>query len=75
MIDEHIEPSRAREGGATLSTAAVAVVGLALVTAAAVVVLAVDTAAWGLQVLGRGARRQTERALVWLLGKRQKPTV
>lgn len=75
MNDEHVEPSRAKESGATISTAAVTVVGLALVTVAAAVVTVADLMAWGIQLAGRGARRQTERALVWLIGKRQKPTI
>ena len=72
MIDEHIEPVR---GGATLLTVGMTVSALVLVTPVVAAVLMADVALWGLQVLGREARRGTGRMLTWLIGARFTPRV
>jgi hypothetical protein len=69
VTDEHIEPVRARDGVTAIGAVAVTLVGLALVVPVAASVIIADFALWGLQVLGKQARRGTGRALVWLIGQ------
>lgn len=70
-MDEHIEPSRVREGVTLMAASAVAV-GLAVAVPVGIALFAMDLAAWGLQLAGRYARRGTGRALVWLIGEAKK---
>lgn len=69
MIDEeHIERVRT-EGGITLMAASAVAVGLAVAVPVGIALFAVDIAAWGLQILGRHARRGTGLAITWLIGR------
>ena len=76
--EDHIEPTRVREspprldGGMTLMVASAMAVGLAVAVPVGIALFAVDIAAWGLQIVGRHARRGTGRALVWLIGEAKK---
>lgn len=64
-----IAPLRAREGTTALATVAVTVVGLVMIVPVTAAIIAVDLAFWGLQVLGKQARRGTGRMLIWLIGR------
>lgn len=68
-MDEHIEPVRTREGVTAMGTVAVTIVGLVLLTPVVGAVLVADLAVWGIQMLGRHARRGTTRAITWIIGK------
>ena len=70
--DEHIEPSRTHEG-MTLMVASAVAVGLAVAVPVGIALFVADFAAWGIQIVGRHARRGTTRALVWLIGQASKP--
>jgi hypothetical protein len=65
--EDHIEPTPL--GGMTLLAASAAAVGLAVAIPVGIVLFAADAALWGLQFLGRHARRGTGRALVWIVGR------
>lgn len=73
-MNEHIEPTRVREG-MTLMVASAMAVGLAVAVPVGIALFAVDLAAWSIQIVGRHARRGTTRALVWLIGQATKPRV
>lgn len=68
-MDEHIEPLRTREIGAGLMTVTATLVGIALLTPVVGAVLVADLAVWGIQMLGRHARRGTSQAITWIIGK------
>lgn len=64
-----IAPLRAREGTTALATVAMTAAGLIVIVPVTVAIIAVDLAFWGLQMIGKQARRGTGRALVWLIGR------
>lgn len=68
-MDEHIEPLRTRETGVAFVTVASTLVGIALLTPVVGAVLVADLAVWSIQMLGRHARRGTNRAITWIIGK------
>jgi hypothetical protein len=75
VTEEHIEPVRTREGGVALATIIATGVGIGVLVPIVTAVVLVDTAVWGLQVLGRQVRRGTGRVIVWLIGSRGAPRV